>query len=70
MPGISAGGHEKIRTGTDDQKRTGAHTYVTVDGGMSDNPRPTLYGPVRRPVRTPAGGPAQHRGRSPRPRPR
>ncbi|GAA4087935.1 diaminopimelate decarboxylase [Streptomyces shaanxiensis] len=25
-------------------KRTGAHTYVAVDGGMSDNPRPALYG--------------------------
>ncbi|MFD8719948.1 diaminopimelate decarboxylase [Streptomyces sp. NPDC059629] len=25
-------------------KRTGSHTYVAVDGGMSDNPRPALYG--------------------------
>ncbi|MFJ6657050.1 diaminopimelate decarboxylase [Streptomyces sp. NPDC091377] len=25
-------------------KRTGRHTYVAVDGGMSDNPRPALYG--------------------------
>lgn len=25
-------------------KRTGTHTYVAVDGGMSDNPRPALYG--------------------------
>ncbi|MET9118976.1 diaminopimelate decarboxylase [Streptomyces longwoodensis] len=25
-------------------KRTGSHTYVAVDGGMSDNPRPSLYG--------------------------
>ncbi|QKW25880.1 diaminopimelate decarboxylase [Streptomyces seoulensis] len=25
-------------------KRTGARTYVAVDGGMSDNPRPALYG--------------------------
>ncbi|EGX56674.1 diaminopimelate decarboxylase [Streptomyces zinciresistens K42] len=25
-------------------KRTGGHTYVAVDGGMSDNPRPALYG--------------------------
>ncbi|MFI7412897.1 diaminopimelate decarboxylase [Streptomyces sp. NPDC049627] len=25
-------------------KRSGAHTYVAVDGGMSDNPRPALYG--------------------------
>ncbi|WP_432584779.1 diaminopimelate decarboxylase [Streptomyces sp. HD1123-B1] len=25
-------------------KRTGEHTYVAVDGGMSDNPRPALYG--------------------------
>ncbi|MFE6176593.1 diaminopimelate decarboxylase [Streptomyces sp. NPDC056464] len=25
-------------------KQTGAHTYVAVDGGMSDNPRPALYG--------------------------
>ncbi|MFB7418957.1 diaminopimelate decarboxylase [Streptomyces sp. NPDC056121] len=25
-------------------KRTGAHTFVAVDGGMSDNPRPALYG--------------------------
>ncbi|MEU9331547.1 diaminopimelate decarboxylase [Streptomyces sp. NPDC048290] len=25
-------------------KHTGAHTYVAVDGGMSDNPRPALYG--------------------------
>ncbi|WP_405579013.1 diaminopimelate decarboxylase [Streptomyces sp. NBC_01092] len=25
-------------------KQTGAHTYVPVDGGMSDNPRPALYG--------------------------
>ena len=108
VPGISAGDHEKIRTGTDDRssgspayrpgeqaldlavlarrvrtersdscaaaglpvprpviepgravvgpagiavyrvlavKRTGAHTtFVAVDGGMSDNPRPALYG--------------------------
>ncbi|MEV7286287.1 diaminopimelate decarboxylase [Streptomyces sp. NPDC093252] len=25
-------------------KHTGSHTYVAVDGGMSDNPRPALYG--------------------------
>jgi diaminopimelate decarboxylase len=25
-------------------KRTGEHTFVAVDGGMSDNPRPALYG--------------------------
>ncbi|MDF3142058.1 MULTISPECIES: diaminopimelate decarboxylase [unclassified Streptomyces] len=25
-------------------KHTGAHRYVAVDGGMSDNPRPALYG--------------------------
>lgn len=25
-------------------KRTGDHTFVAVDGGMSDNPRPALYG--------------------------
>ncbi|SHL56290.1 diaminopimelate decarboxylase [Streptomyces yunnanensis] len=25
-------------------KRTGVHTFVAVDGGMSDNPRPALYG--------------------------
>ncbi|MGV9704709.1 diaminopimelate decarboxylase [Streptomyces sp. NPDC003483] len=25
-------------------KRTGDHVYVAVDGGMSDNPRPALYG--------------------------
>ncbi|MFE4667963.1 diaminopimelate decarboxylase [Streptomyces sp. NPDC056716] len=25
-------------------KNTGSHTYVAVDGGMSDNPRPALYG--------------------------
>ncbi|MEU3512248.1 diaminopimelate decarboxylase [Streptomyces longwoodensis] len=25
-------------------KRTGPRTYVAVDGGMSDNPRPALYG--------------------------
>ncbi|MFF7755964.1 diaminopimelate decarboxylase [Streptomyces sp. NPDC007971] len=25
-------------------KRTGARTFVAVDGGMSDNPRPALYG--------------------------
>ncbi|MEV7569040.1 diaminopimelate decarboxylase [Streptomyces tanashiensis] len=25
-------------------KRTGPHTFVAVDGGMSDNPRPALYG--------------------------
>ncbi|MFE6622704.1 diaminopimelate decarboxylase [Streptomyces sp. NPDC057740] len=25
-------------------KRTGPHTYVAVDGGMGDNPRPALYG--------------------------
>ncbi|WP_210585929.1 diaminopimelate decarboxylase [Streptomyces sp. GESEQ-35] len=25
-------------------KRSGEHTYVAVDGGMSDNPRPALYG--------------------------
>ncbi|MEV6024701.1 diaminopimelate decarboxylase [Streptomyces sp. NPDC052036] len=25
-------------------KRTGSHTFVAVDGGMSDNPRPALYG--------------------------
>ncbi|MFI9612510.1 diaminopimelate decarboxylase [Streptomyces sp. NPDC052023] len=25
-------------------KRTGRHTFVAVDGGMSDNPRPALYG--------------------------
>ncbi|WP_316778744.1 diaminopimelate decarboxylase [Streptomyces sasae] len=25
-------------------KRTGSHTYVAVDDGMSDNPRPALYG--------------------------
>ncbi|MEU6769830.1 diaminopimelate decarboxylase [Streptomyces sp. NPDC046759] len=25
-------------------KRTGGHTFVAVDGGMSDNPRPALYG--------------------------
>ncbi|MEU8693816.1 diaminopimelate decarboxylase [Streptomyces sp. NPDC048665] len=25
-------------------KRTGERTYVAVDGGMSDNPRPALYG--------------------------
>lgn len=25
-------------------KRSGAHRYVAVDGGMSDNPRPALYG--------------------------
>ncbi|MGI5467363.1 diaminopimelate decarboxylase [Streptomyces sp. CA-132043] len=25
-------------------KRTEAHTFVAVDGGMSDNPRPALYG--------------------------
>ncbi|KUM70118.1 diaminopimelate decarboxylase [Streptomyces curacoi] len=25
-------------------KRSGPHTYVAVDGGMSDNPRPALYG--------------------------
>ncbi|MEU8828437.1 diaminopimelate decarboxylase [Streptomyces sp. NPDC048636] len=25
-------------------KRTGEHTFIAVDGGMSDNPRPALYG--------------------------
>lgn len=25
-------------------KKTGDHTFVAVDGGMSDNPRPALYG--------------------------
>ncbi|MFH8344966.1 diaminopimelate decarboxylase [Streptomyces sp. NPDC018045] len=25
-------------------KRSGEHTFVAVDGGMSDNPRPALYG--------------------------
>ncbi|WP_105967883.1 diaminopimelate decarboxylase [Streptomyces geranii] len=25
-------------------KHTGSHVYVAVDGGMSDNPRPALYG--------------------------
>ncbi|MGW4880618.1 diaminopimelate decarboxylase [Streptomyces sp. NPDC004262] len=25
-------------------KKTGEHTFVAVDGGMSDNPRPALYG--------------------------
>lgn len=25
-------------------KRTGDHIFVAVDGGMSDNPRPALYG--------------------------
>lgn len=25
-------------------KRTGTRTFVAVDGGMSDNPRPALYG--------------------------
>jgi diaminopimelate decarboxylase len=25
-------------------EHTGPHTYVSVDGGMSDNPRPALYG--------------------------
>lgn len=25
-------------------KRTGGRTFVAVDGGMSDNPRPALYG--------------------------
>lgn len=25
-------------------KRSGKHTFVAVDGGMSDNPRPALYG--------------------------
>ncbi|MFF4950620.1 diaminopimelate decarboxylase [Streptomyces chattanoogensis] len=25
-------------------KQTGGHTFVAVDGGMSDNPRPALYG--------------------------
>ncbi|MFD7325986.1 diaminopimelate decarboxylase [Streptomyces sp. NPDC059875] len=25
-------------------KRSGSHTFVAVDGGMSDNPRPALYG--------------------------
>ncbi|MEZ0069813.1 diaminopimelate decarboxylase [Streptacidiphilus sp. MAP12-20] len=25
-------------------KRTGRHTFVAIDGGMSDNPRPALYG--------------------------
>ncbi|ANP52478.1 diaminopimelate decarboxylase [Streptomyces griseochromogenes] len=25
-------------------KRTGDHTFVAIDGGMSDNPRPALYG--------------------------
>ncbi|MDP9612261.1 MULTISPECIES: diaminopimelate decarboxylase [Streptomyces] len=25
-------------------KRTGGHVFVAVDGGMSDNPRPALYG--------------------------
>ncbi|MFE0173680.1 diaminopimelate decarboxylase [Streptomyces sp. NPDC059002] len=25
-------------------KHTGGHTFVAVDGGMSDNPRPALYG--------------------------
>lgn len=25
-------------------KHTGEHTYVAIDGGMSDNPRPSLYG--------------------------
>ncbi|MGW1160189.1 diaminopimelate decarboxylase [Streptomyces sp. NPDC002513] len=25
-------------------KRTGGHTFVAIDGGMSDNPRPALYG--------------------------
>ncbi|MER5864959.1 diaminopimelate decarboxylase [Kitasatospora sp. NPDC002040] len=25
-------------------KRTGKHTFVAIDGGMSDNPRPALYG--------------------------
>lgn len=25
-------------------KRTGSHVFVAVDGGMSDNPRPALYG--------------------------
>ncbi|MER5302468.1 diaminopimelate decarboxylase [Streptomyces lasiicapitis] len=25
-------------------KQTGSHTFVAVDGGMSDNPRPALYG--------------------------
>ncbi|MBT2385137.1 diaminopimelate decarboxylase [Streptomyces sp. ISL-11] len=31
-------------------KRSGEHTFVAVDGGMSDNPRPALYG-VRYTVR-------------------
>ncbi|MFI1796629.1 diaminopimelate decarboxylase [Streptomyces sp. NPDC020379] len=31
-------------------KTTGGHTFVAVDGGMSDNPRPALYG-VRYTVR-------------------
>ncbi|MEV4740506.1 diaminopimelate decarboxylase [Streptomyces sp. NPDC049555] len=31
-------------------KHTGVHTFVAVDGGMSDNPRPALYG-VRYTVR-------------------
>lgn len=31
-------------------KNTGTHTFVAVDGGMSDNPRPALYG-VRYTVR-------------------
>lgn len=25
-------------------KRTGERTFIAVDGGMSDNPRPALYG--------------------------
>ncbi|MEU7104090.1 diaminopimelate decarboxylase [Streptomyces sp. NPDC046215] len=41
-------------------KRTGERTFVAVDGGMSDNPRPALYGvryTVRLVGRAPAGTP-------------
>ncbi|WP_425583291.1 diaminopimelate decarboxylase [Streptomyces luteosporeus] len=39
-------------------KHTGARTFVAVDGGMSDNPRPALYG-VRYTVRLVGRAPAQ-----------
>ncbi|WP_406112831.1 diaminopimelate decarboxylase [Streptomyces sp. NBC_01014] len=42
-------------------KRTGGRTFVAVDGGMSDNPRPALYGVRYAPRligRRPTAGPA------------
>src|SRR5262249_31008475 len=44
-PGRSPGGRAGLtlyRVGV--VKRSGATTWVAVDGGMSDNPRPALYG--------------------------